>query len=107
MIRHAGARFALPVCTLAVAVIEPAFRTLLVPPVGGPPLPPPGSFPAGGAAIAVSAVAMRADEEQRPAFAAEANPLTENRFAVSRHDCAQAALDSGDGFVSHWNLLGV
>ncbi|HET8546873.1 MAG TPA: hypothetical protein VFL57_02665 [Bryobacteraceae bacterium] len=46
------------------------------------------------------AVAVRADEEQRATVAAATNPLTENRFAVRRHDHAQAALDSGDGFVS-------
>ncbi len=100
MIRHAVLRFAFPVGALAVAVIESALRALLVPPVGGAPLPAPGSVPAGAAAIAMSAIAMRAEEEQRPALAAEANPLTENRFAVSRHACSQAALDNGDGFVS-------
>jgi len=81
-------------------VVEPAFRTLLVPPVGASPLPASGGLPAGEAAIALSAVAMRTDEEQRQACAAETNPLTENRFAMSRHAGAQAALDNGDGFVS-------
>jgi hypothetical protein len=100
LIRHAVLGSALPVRALAVAMIEPAFRALLMPQIGGSPLPAPGSLPTGAAAIAVPAVAMRADEEQCPAFAAETNLLTENRFAMSRHACAQAALDNGDGFVS-------
>ena len=38
MIRHAPQAAAFPVGPLAVAVIEPSFPALLVPPVGTPPL---------------------------------------------------------------------
>ena len=93
---------ALPVLPLPVPVIEPAFSALLMAAVGATPLPAPGGGAAGRAAIAVSTVAMGADEEHRAAVAAHANPQPQNRFAVCRHARAQAALDNGDDFVSPW-----
>ena len=53
MIRHAPQTAAFPVGPLPVAVIEPAFPTLLVPPVGVPPLAPPRFPPAALAAVLV------------------------------------------------------
>lgn len=60
MIRHAGLFLtaATPVLLLAVAMIEPPFRALLVPPVGLPPLLPTGLIAACGAAIAMPSIAV-------------------------------------------------
>ena len=64
MIRHAGLRhavFRLPsfaVLALPVAMIEPSFRALLVPPVGTPPLTPAGKLAALGAAITMPAITV-------------------------------------------------
>ena len=80
MIRHAPAA-AFPVVPLPVAVIEPAFRALLVPPVGVPPLLPPGFLPASLAAIPVAPVAMAADPEHRATAGPPANPSAQELFA--------------------------
>ena len=100
MIRHAGLRPALPVLPLTVAMIPPSFRTVLVTAVGTAALMESGLITAGEAAIALSAVTVRAEIEHRSAFAAQANPLPENQFAMSRHASSQAGLDNGNGFVS-------
>jgi hypothetical protein len=101
LIRHAG--FGLPslaVLALAVAMIEPPFRTLLVPPVGTPPLTLAGELAALRAAIAVSAITVRADEESRVTLLAQANSLPENCFAMNRrHASLPAGLDNGRRFV--------
>ena len=82
MIRHAGpVAAAFPVGPLPVAVIEPAFRALLVPPVGGPPLLPPGFSPASLAAIPVAPVTMTANPEHHATAGPPANPLTQELFA--------------------------
>jgi hypothetical protein len=47
MIRHARPAPALTVLPLAVAVIEPPFRALLMPAISQPPLSPAGLLPAG------------------------------------------------------------
>ena len=80
MIRHAAAA-AFPVGPLPVAVIEPAFRALLVPPVGVPPLLPPGFSPASLAAVPVAPVAMTTNPEHRATAGPPANPLTQELFA--------------------------
>ena len=102
MIRHAG--FSLPsfaVLALPVAMIESAFRALLVPPVCTPPLTPPGKLTALRAAIAVSAITVRADEESHVTLWSEANSLPENCFVVNlRHAFSQAGLDNGRRFVA-------
>lgn len=63
LIRHA--RAAPPVLALTVPVIEPPFRTPLMAAVGAAPLPAPGLSPARFAAIALPAVAVPADPEDR------------------------------------------
>jgi hypothetical protein len=75
---------AAPVLLLPVAMIEPAFRALLVPGVGPTPLLEASLLAASGAAIAMAAVAVRADEKHRTTLFAHANSLPENRFAVNR-----------------------
>jgi hypothetical protein len=93
LIRHARLRWteAAPVLPLAIPMIEPPFGALLVAPVGVPPLLAAGLLAALGAAVAVSAIAVRADEENRVAAMTEAKPLPQNRFAVNhRHASSQA-----------------
>src|ERR1035437_8690833 len=73
-------------------MIKPAFRALLVPGVGPPPLLEASLLAASGAAIAMAAVAVRADEKHRATLFAHANSLPENPFAVNRHHAfSQAA----------------
>jgi hypothetical protein len=99
LIRHAGlARppgTAPPVFPLAVAVVEPSLRAALVAAVGAAPLLESGLGAASRTAIALPAITVLTDPEHRLAFAAAANPLTENRFAMDRHPRRQAGLDNG------------
>ena len=86
---------------LAIAMIEPSFGTPLVAPVGGSPLLAAGLFAALGTAVAMAAVTVRADEENRLAALTKAKPLPQNRFAVNhRHASSQAGLDNGSGLVA-------
>lgn len=106
MIRHARLRLtqAAPVRLLAITMIEPSFRAPLVAPVGGPPLPAASLVAALGAAVAVSAIAVRADEENRLAALTKAKSLPQNRFAVNhRHASSHAELVNGSGLVAGWN----
>lgn len=84
LIRHAG-RMTLPVGALPVAMIEPALRTLLVPAVGRAVLPEPGFAATSRAAVALPAVAVRANPEHRLAPLAATNPRPENHFSMNRH----------------------
>ena len=87
-----------PVFALPVVVIELPFRALLMPLVGPPPLPTPGVIATGVAAIAMSPITVRADEEDRVASLAGACSLKENCFAVSRcHALSQADLGLVNG----------
>jgi len=86
---------------LAIAMIEPSLRALLVAPVGRPPLPAAGVLAALGAAVAVATIAVRADEEHRLAPLTPANLLPQNRFAMNcRHASSPAGLDNGSGLVA-------
>jgi hypothetical protein len=87
----------LPVRTLPVPMIEPAFRTPLVAVVGDTVLLPPGLRAASCAAIALHPIAVRTNPEHRLACLAAATPLPENHFALHRHPPAQADFDSGNG----------
>jgi hypothetical protein len=86
---------------LAITMIELPFGAILVASVGAPLLLPAGLLAALVAAIAVSAVAVRADEENRVAAFTKANSLPQNRFAMNhRHASSQAGLDNGSGLVA-------
>jgi hypothetical protein len=103
LIRHA--RFLLttasPVFPLSVAMVGPSLAALLIAPVGGPPLLAAGLFTAVGAAVAVAAVTVRADKENRMALSTQANSLPQNHFAVNhRHASSQAGLDNGSRHVA-------
>ncbi len=91
MIRHRRALFASsPVVALPVAMIQPPFRAALMTLIGPPSLLTSRPFTARFAAIAMSTVAVRAQEEGRQAIRAETGPLHQYRF-VRRHACPQAA----------------
>ena len=82
-------------------MIEPSLAAPLVTPVGGLPLLAAGLLAALGAAVAVSAITVRADEENRLTLLTQANPLPQNRFAMNhRHAPSQAELDNGTGLVA-------
>ena len=87
-------------------MIELPVRALLVPFVGLPPLLMTGLIAAPGAAIAVSAVAVPADEKHCVALLTATDSMKENRFAVcQRHTESQAGLDKEGCFVTGWNKL--
>jgi hypothetical protein len=92
LIRHA--RPPTPVFPLTVAMIEPSFRAPLVAAVGAAALPATGFGAASGTAVALSAIAVPADPEQR--VATNASPLTKDRLAMKIHARRQAGLDNGD-----------
>ena len=82
-------------------MVEPAFHALLVQSIGPAPLLGSILLAASDAAIAVSAVAVRADEKHRATLFARANSLPENRFAVNRRlPPSPAGLDNSSSFVT-------
>ena len=101
MIRHWRLRLtkAPAVLPLTIAMIELPFGALLVAFIGAPPLLAAGLVAALFAAVAMSAIAVRADEENRVAALTKANPLPQNRFAMNhRH----ASSPGGTG-QRHWS----
>jgi hypothetical protein len=84
-------------------MIKPSFRSLLMPAVGAAALPEPRFRPAIGAAVALSAITARAQPEDCAALLAYTNPQSQNDFAMSRHACLQAGLDTHGAFVAPWN----
>ena len=97
MIRHARWRVTSPIRTLPVAMIELALQTPLVSAVGSPALLAPSFGAASRAAIALPAVAVRANPEHRLASLAATNPRPENHFCMNRHPPTQAGFDNGNG----------
>jgi len=95
LIRHARSRLAVPIRALAVAMIQPAFRTSLVAAVGTAPLPQPGFVTAGGTTVTLPAITVPTDPEHRLATAATANPLPESNFAMNLHASPETGLDNG------------
>ena len=85
LIRHTGFGLALPVVALPVPVVQPSFRAALIAAVGFTALPEPRCPAARFAAVALSAVAVRADEKLSAAIAAQTKPRAKNRFAVFHH----------------------
>ena len=73
-VRHTGFGLALPVVALPVPVIQFSFRAALITAVGFTVLPETCRRAAGLAAITMSAIAVRADEEQGVAIAAQTKP---------------------------------
>jgi len=83
--RSGGLLMSLAIQSLAVPMVEPAFRALLVPAVGLSPLLTSGLLSAPLAAICVTAVAVTADEEQRAAIGSPTEPLTLRDLASIGH----------------------
>ena len=81
-------------------MIEPPLGTLLVAAVGRAMLAEAGLPAASPTAIALSTVAVRAQEKHRAAFADMTKPLPQNYFRMRRHASSQAVLDNGQGFVA-------
>ena len=82
-------------------MIELPFRTLLMASVGPSPLLAASLLAAWVATVAVPAIAVGADEENRVAALTQASPLPQNRFAMNlRHASSQAGLDNGSGLVA-------
>jgi hypothetical protein len=97
LIRHASRRVTLAVRTLPVAMIEPALQTPLMAAVSSAALPAPRFRAASRTAIALSAVAVRANPEHRLASLAATNPRPENHFSMNRHWPTEAAFDNSNG----------
>jgi hypothetical protein len=96
LIRHARPAPALAILLLPVAMVEFAFQTLLIAAVSRPVLPAPCFGAARRAAVALSAITMRANPEHRLASLAAANALPENHFSMN-HPPTQADFDNGNG----------
>ena len=93
MIRHAPEAAAFPVGPLPVAVIEPSFPALLVPPVGPPPLLPPRFLSASVAAVDLPPVAGTADVKHHPATRPSAKQLPPQHFSGHAPHDSIAACD--------------
>jgi hypothetical protein len=78
-------------------MIEPALRTPLVPVVGSAALPAACFGAASRAAIALPAIAVRANPEHRLASLAATNPQPEKRFSLNRHPPTPADFDNDNG----------
>ena len=81
-------------------MVESPFGTLLVAAIGGASLTEPCLPAAGETAIALPAIAIGTQKEQRTAFAMQTNPWSQNYFGRSRHAYSQAVLDNGYGSMS-------
>ena len=68
--------------------------------VGTPPLLDSGGRAAGGTAITLSAITVLTYAENGMTAIAEANPLSQNHFAVNRHARRRRALDNGKPIMS-------
>jgi len=102
MIRHAGGCWPLPlsVSPLPVAVIEPAFVALLQTSIGVTLLLDAGLPPALLAAVAMAAVAMRADVKDRGTGRPTARSLEQNPIMLCRVHRHRRRVDNGSRFMS-------
>jgi len=81
-------------------MILPPLGTALIPAVGAPMLLEPGGGAALRTAIPLPAVTVFTDPEHDMTAIAAANPLPQNRFAVSRHARRRRGLDNDDPIMS-------
>jgi hypothetical protein len=82
------------VLTLTIAMIETAFGTLLMAAVGGLTLLAAGLLPAWRTAVALPAITMTAQIENRATARQVANPLAKNGLAGIGHRSPEAELDN-------------
>jgi len=80
-----GLLASLAIQSLAVSMVELAFRALLVAAVSLSPLLASGLLPAPLTAICVTPVAVTADEEERAAIVSPTQPLTQRDLASIGH----------------------
>jgi hypothetical protein len=85
MVRHAfcyagssDCRFAQPVSSLAISMVEPPFLALLVSAPSSTPLLELAGTPADHAAVTLSPITVPADEEEGPAICSMAKSLAES-----------------------------
>jgi len=91
-----------PILALPVAMIEPAFYTALVPPVGAASLTETGLLAALQTAIAMPAITVRADKEDRVTVLPAACALQQMRFGMGRQRRHRrpAGVDNGSTAMS-------
>lgn len=95
LIRHANLCSALPIGTLAIAMVVSPFWTLLVSTVGQAPLLPTGVLSTHRAAVVLPPVTVAADPEDPATATGTTNSLTENNLGSDRHPRPKARLDNG------------
>lgn len=104
MIRHArrGGLLAQQILALPVTMIEPPFFTTLVPPIRATKLVTASLLAALRAAIAMAAVTVRAEVEDRVASLPAAGSLQETRLVMSqrRRHRRLAGVDNGSPVMS-------
>jgi hypothetical protein len=105
LIRHARRRVTLPVGTLPVAMIEPAFWTLLVATVGSAALPAASFGATTRAAIALPAVAVRADPEHPLASLGRDKLAAGEALPLEPPAQPPAGFDNGNGSCQGGNSL--
>jgi hypothetical protein len=88
---------------LTIAMIELPFGALLVASIGGPPLLAAGCLAAVLAAVAMSAIAVRTDEENRVAALTKTKPLPQNCFGHEPPPCVIAG-GTGQRYWSRGSL---
>lgn len=105
--RFGGWAVSTAIASLTIAVVKPAFRTLLVTTVCFAPLFPPALFPATVPAVSVSPVTVRTDEKQRPAFLGPTKPLQKDEITIISHRSAGGVRqpDSNCGKIAAWIAL--
>jgi hypothetical protein len=99
MIRHAAFQTG-SIGSLAVAVVQASFRTLLMSTVGGTALLKTGPGTAGLAAVALSPIAGTANPEHGSTAEGATESLTKNQFSMDLHPVSQAGLDKRHPFMS-------
>jgi hypothetical protein len=95
LIRHAAQQLPATIGPLAVAMIQPPLRALLMTPIGRLMLPAPHMAAALARSVSLPAIAAHANPKHRPAIRVATKPLPESDFPVNRHPYLQAAFDNG------------
>ena len=85
-----------PILALAIAMVLPSFRTLLMAAVGQAVLLSSRLLPTKVAAVVLSSVTVATDPENLATTAGTTNSLTKDNFAVGRHARPKVGLDNGD-----------
>ena len=95
LISHRRRSLAFPITTLSAPVKLSSSFALLVPAVGGAPLPPPDSLTARWAAVPLTTVAIRTNGEHGPTLRGATGSHSENRHHLARYPAPQFFVQSG------------